>query len=393
MENFEFQCATKMIFGKDTELRVGEELKKHGATRVLFVYGGSSIKKSGLYDRVVASLQEAGLWFTELPGVVPNPRVSLVRRGIEICRAEKIDFLLAVGGGSVIDTCKSMGFGVYYDGDVWDLICGKVRPGDKRVPVADILTLPAAGSEESDSCIVSDETIPMKTGFGSPLMRPVFSIMNPELTYTLPPYQTACGCMDMMSHAMERYFSRTPNVEMTDRVTEGILQTVIHNLPIALEKPDDYAARAEIMLCGTWAQNDMTGCGRAQDWFNHGLEHQISGFYDIAHGAGLAISTPAWMEYLCEKEECLPKLVQYAVRVWNTEMNFENPKETALEGVRRLRELIRKAGLPLTLQEAGIGTEKFEEIADNMTNCGTQKCGSFYAMDRADILALLDRMK
>lgn len=393
MENFEFQCSTKMIFGKGMETRVGEELKKHGASRVLFVYGGSSIKKSGLYDRVVKSLKDAELWFTELPGVVPNPRVSLVRKGIEICRKENIDFLLAVGGGSVIDTCKSMGFGVYYEGDVWDLICGKVKPGEKRIPVADILTLPAAGSEESDSCIVSDETIPMKTGFGSPLMRPVFSIMNPELTYTLPPYQTACGCMDMMSHAMERYFSHTANVEMTDRVTEGILKTVIHNLPIALENPTDYASRAEIMLCGTWAQNDMTGCGRVQDWFNHGLEHQISGFYDIAHGAGLAISTPAWMEYLCEKEECLPKLAQYAVRVWNVEMNFDNLKETALLGIEKLKKLIHDAGLPLTLHEVGIGTEKFEEIADAMTNYGKQSCGSFYAMTRADILALLDRMK
>lgn len=382
-----------MIFGKGTQLRVGEELKKHGATRVLFVYGGSSIKRSGLYDTVVKALTEAGLWFTELPGVVPNPRVSLVRKGIEICREQKIDFLLAVGGGSVIDTCKSMSFGVYYDGDVWDLICGKVRPGDQRIPVADILTLPAAGSEESDSCIVSDETIPMKTGFGSPLMRPVFSIMNPELTYTLPPYQTACGCMDIMAHAMERYFTRTQNVEMTDRVAEGIIQTVLHNLPIALATPDDYAARSEIMLCGTWAQNDMTGCGRAQDWFNHGLEHQISGYYDIAHGAGLAISFPAWMEYLCEKEECLPKLVQYAVRVWHADLNFENPKETALAGINRLKEMIRAAGLPLTLSEAGIGTERFEEIADNMTDGGAHTCGAFYAMTREDILALLDRMK
>lgn len=179
-----------MIFGKETELRVGEELKKQGATRVLFVYGGSSIKKSGLYGKVVKALQDAGLPFDELPGVVPNPRVSLVRKGIALCREKGIDFLLAVGGGSVIDTCKAMSFGVYYDGDVWDLISGKVKPGDRRVPVADILTLPAAGSEESDSCVISDETTHTKTGFGSPLMRPVFSIMNPELTYTLPPYQT-----------------------------------------------------------------------------------------------------------------------------------------------------------------------------------------------------------
>lgn len=393
MNGFEFQCGTKMVFGRETELCVGEELLRQGALRVLFVYGGSSIKRSGLYDRVVKALEEAGLYFVELSGVVPNPRVSLVREGIEICRREKIDFLLAVGGGSVIDSCKAISFGVFYDGDVWDLISGKVRPGDERIPVGDILTLPAAGSEESDSCVISDETIPMKTGFGSPLMRPVFSIMNPELTYTLPSYQTACGCMDIMAHAMERYFSPTPNVEMTDRVTEGILATVIHNLPIALSRPDDYAARAEIMLCGTWAQNDMTGCGRAQDWFNHGLEHQISGYYDIAHGAGLAISFPAWMEYLCEKKECVSKLAQYAVRVWNVEMNFGDPAETAREGVKRLRNLIRESGLPLTLKEAGVGNEKFEEIADNMTDFGSHTCGSFYPMSREDIRKLLGRME
>lgn len=392
MNGFEFQCATKMIFGKDKELCVGDELKKHGASKVLLVYGGSSIKKSGLYDKVVKALQDAGLSFEELPGVVPNPRVSLVRKGIEICREKGIDFLLAVGGGSVIDTCKAMSFGVYYEGDVWDLISGKVRPGEKRIPVADILTLPAAGSEESDSCVISDETIPMKTGFGSPLMRPVFSIMNPELTFTLPPYQTACGCMDILAHAMERYFSRTQNVEMTDRVAEGIMATVVHNLPIVLEKPDDYDARAEIMLCGTWAQNDMTGCGRQQDWFNHGLEHQISGFYDIAHGAGLAISFPAWMEFLCGKEECVPKLAQIAVRVWNVQMNFEKPEETAREGVKRLKSLIKEAGLPLTLSEAGVGMEKAEEIADIMTGGGSHTCGAFYPMSREDILALLHRM-
>lgn len=393
MNEFVFQCGTKMIFGKDKELCVGRELKEHGAKRVLLVYGGASIRRSGLYDRVVTALKEAGIEWEELPGVVPNPRVALVRRGIELCRGKEIDFLLAVGGGSVIDTCKAISFGVYYTGDVWDLISGQVKPGENCIPVADILTLPAAGSEESDSCVISDETIPMKTGFGSARMRPVFSILNPELTYTLPAYQTACGCMDIMAHAMERYFSRTPDVEMTDRVSEGIMATVVHNLPIALTEPDNYAARAEIMLCGTWAQNDMTGCGRQQDWFNHGLEHQISGFYDIAHGAGLAISFPAWMEYLCDQEECVPKLAQYAQRVWNVPVYFEDLRRTAMEGVKRLRTLIRESGLPLTLREAGIGTDKFELIADNMTNCGEQTCGAFYRLGREDILALLHRME
>lgn len=393
MNEFVFQCGTKMIFGKDKELCVGRELKEHGAKRVLLVYGGASIRRSGLYDKVITALKEAGIEWEELPGVVPNPRVSLVRRGIELCRGKEIDFLLAVGGGSVIDTCKAISFGVYYTGDVWDLVSGQVKPGENCIPVADILTLPAAGSEESDSCVISDESIPMKTGFGSARMRPVFSILNPELTYTLPAYQTACGCMDIMAHAMERYFSRTPDVEMTDRVSEGIMATVVHNLPIALTESDNYAARAEIMLCGTWAQNDMTGCGRQQDWFNHGLEHQISGFYDIAHGAGLAISFPAWMEYLCDQEECVPKLAQYAQRVWNVPVYFEDLRRTAMEGVKRLRTLIRESGLPLTLREAGIGTDKFELIADNMTNCGEQTCGAFYRMGREDILALLHRME
>ncbi|HIZ66408.1 MAG TPA: iron-containing alcohol dehydrogenase [Candidatus Blautia pullicola] len=393
MNSFEFQFATKMIFGKDKELCVGEEIKALGGTRVLMAYGGNSIKRSGLYDRVIKALDEAGLMVWELPGVVPNPRVSLVRKGIEICREEKIDFLLAVGGGSVIDTCKSISFGVFYEGDVWDLITGKSQPGTKRIPVGDILTIPAAGSEGSDSCVISDETISVKAGFGSPLMRPVFSIMNPELTFTLPPYQTACGGMDIMAHAMERYFSHTESVETTDRMAEGFLKTLVHNLPIVLENPEDYGARAEIMLCGTFAQNDMTGVGREQDWFNHGLEHQISGFYDLAHGAGLGISFPAWMEYLSEKKECTEKLAQYAVRVWNVEMDFRCPEKTAKEGARRLKEFVRKSGLPLTLQEAGIGTERFEEIADNMTDKGQHTCGAFYPMTKQDILDLLNLMK
>lgn len=393
MNSFEFQFATKMIFGKDKELCVGEEIKALGGTRVLMAYGGNSIKRSGLYDRVIKALDEAGLMVWELPGVVPNPRVSLVRKGIEICREEKIDFLLAVGGGSVIDTCKSISFGVFYEGDVWDLITGKSQPGTKRIPVGDILTIPAAGSEGSDSCVISDETISVKAGFGSPLMRPVFSIMNPELTFTLPPYQTACGGMDIMAHAMERYFSHTESVETTDRMAEGFLKTMVHNLPIVLENPEDYGARAEIILCGTFAQNDMTGVGREQDWFNHGLEHQISGFYDLAHGAGLGISFPAWMEYLSEKKECTEKLAQYAVRVWNVEMDFRCPEKTAKEGARRLKEFVRKSGLPLTLQEAGIGTERFEEIADNMTDKGQHTCGAFYPMTKQDILDLLNLMK
>lgn len=230
MEPFNFECGTKLVFGPDAEEQTGIELKKMGASKVLLVYGGRSIKKSGLYEKVLKALYTAQLEVRELPGVVPNPRVSLVRDGIELCRKESVDFLLAVGGGSVIDTCKAISFGAYYDGDVWELISGKVKPGTRRIPVADILTLPAAGSEESDSCVISDETLQIKTGFGSPLMRPVLSLLNPKLTLTLPMYQTACGCIDMLAHAMERYFSPTANVEMTDRMAEGIMTTIVHNL-------------------------------------------------------------------------------------------------------------------------------------------------------------------
>lgn len=392
MNNFEFQCTTKMIFGKDTQNRIGKELKIYGASKVLFVYGGTSIKKSGLYDTIIQKLQKESIDYIELPGVVPNPRVSLVRKGIELCRKEKIDFLLAVGGGSVIDTCKAISFGTFYPGDVWDLIMHNAEPGSEHLPVADILTLPAAGSEESDSCMISDEVLMVKSGFASPLMRPVFSIMNPELTFTLPLFQTACGCMDIMSHTMERYFSQTAHTEMTDRMAESIMKTVLHNFRIVMEHPDDYDARAEIMLCGTWAQNDMIGSGREQDWFNHGLEHQISGYYDIAHGAGLAITTPAWMEFLSDKPTCVPKLLQYAERVWNIDIDYRNPQVSILEAVQSLRNLLKKADLPLFLHEAGIGTEKFELIADNMTNHGTHTCGAFYRMNKEDILHLLKKM-
>lgn len=394
MNQFTFQCGTKMIFGKDTELQVGKELRTFGATKVLLVYGGQSIKQSGLYGRVCHALEQEQLAFEELPGVVPNPRVSLVREGIRICREQNINFLLAVGGGSVIDTCKAISFGVFYDGDVWDLIAHTAEPGEECLPVGTILTLPAAGSEESDSCVISDETRNEKSGFGSPRMRPVFSIMNPELTYTLPLYQTACGCMDIMAHAMERYFSQTPEVEVTDRLGEAMMKVIVQNLPRVIADPEDAAARAEIMLAGTLAQNDLTGMGRQQDWFNHGLEHQLSGYYcDLAHGAGLAISFPAWMEYLVDKPACVTKLAQYAIQVWDVEMDLEHPERTAREGIRRLRGMIKEAGLPSTLQEAGIGTERFEEIADHLTGNGTKTCGAFYAMNKQDVVSLLQSMR
>ncbi len=393
MNAFEYQCKTELVFGVKAEDKLVDKLRKHNAKRVLLVYGGNSIKNSGLYDRVTTLLKMDKIDYTELPGVVPNPRVSLVRKGIGICREEKIDFLLAVGGGSVIDTCKAISYGVFYEGDVWELVINKAKPGDTRIPVGCILTLPAAGSEASDSCVISDETVGIKGGFAASEMRPVFAIMNPELTYTLPAYQTACGCMDIMAHAMERYFSLTPDVYITDCLGETMIKAIVMNLPKVLANPCDLAARSEIMLAGTLAQNDLTGMGRQQDWFNHVLEHQISGYYDIAHGAGLAISFPAWMEYLLDKQACLPKLIQYAVNIWGVEPDENNPENTAREGIQRLSRLIADAGLPAKLSDVNIDDDKFALMADNMTAAGNAAVGSFYPMNKQDILALLQRMK
>lgn len=393
MLSFDFQCATRILFGLDMEKRIGGELARMGASRVLLVYGGKSIRRSGLYDTVTACLKEAGLAVFELAGVVPNPRVSRVREGIALCRSEKIDCLLAVGGGSCIDTCKAVSYGVYYDGDVWDLICHKARPGDKHLPVATILTLPAAGSEASDSCVISDETIPEKSGFGAPGMRPVLSILNPALTTTLPPFQTACGAMDIMAHDMERYFSQTPEVELTDRLSEAILQTIIHQLPRVLAEPDNIAARSEIMWAGTLAQNDVTGTGRQQDWANHIIEHQISGIYDIAHGAGLAITFPAWMTYLADKPACQPKLCQYARRVWGLTDEIGTPRDIALAGAEKLRGFIRQSGLPTRFADAGIDDSLFMNIANTLTDGGKATIGSFYPLDRDAILAILTLAK
>ncbi len=387
---FTFECPTRFIFGENTETLVGKELKEHGATRVLFVHENTFIKTSGLYAQVVSSILEEGLTFVELTGVVPNPRVSLVRKGIDICRSEGIDFILAVGGGSTIDTCKAISFGVFYKGDVWDLVTHKALPGWERVPVGVVLTLPASGSEGSDSCVISDELLNQKAGFGTTRMRPVFSILNPVLTYTLPAYQTACGGMDIMAHVMERYFSPTENVELTDRMSEGIMKTIVNQIPIALKEPQNIAARGEIMWAGTIGQCNITGTGREQDWFNHGLEHQLSGYYDIAHGAGLGISFPGWMVYLANKPSCQKKLAQFGQRVFDVETG--DTQEMALEGARRLRAFIVHIGLPVALKQVNIGSEHFIDMADRLTDGGKTTKGTFYPMSKEDIVALLTQI-
>ena len=287
MNNFNFYSPTYFVFGKERENETGKYVSRFGGKKVLIHYGSGSVVRSGLLDRVKKSLQESSIAFCELGGVVPNPRSGLVYKGVEICKNEKVDFILAVGGGSVIDSAKAIALGAVYDGDFWDFYNGKRV--EKALPVATILTLTAAGSEGSTGSVITHENGMLKRAANSDLLRPVFSILNPELTCSLPPYQTACGATDMMAHVMERYFTNTKNVEITDRLCEGILLTIINETPKVLADPNNYDARANLMWAGMVAHNDICGVGREQDWSSHNLEHELSGLYDVAHGAGLSV--------------------------------------------------------------------------------------------------------
>lgn len=384
MENFEFYSPTRIVFGKDTENQVGV-LTKGYSKKVLLHYGGSSIKKSGLYDRVVKSLRDEGIDFVELGGVVPNPRLSLVKEGIKLCRDNSLDFVLAVGGGSVIDSAKAIAIGVPYEGDVWDFFSGKQV--EKALPVGVVLTIPAAGSEASPNSVITNEDGWYKRGMGSDLVRPVYSILNPVLTYTLPDYQTACGAADIMAHIMERYFTNTKNVELTDRLCEATLKTMISNVPLALQNPDDYNARAEIMWAGKVAHFGLLGTGRAQDWASHDIEHEISGIYDVAHGAGLAVVFPAWMKYVYK--ENVERFVQFASRVWNVDVCFEDQEKTALEGIKKLEDFFRQIGLPVTMKELGIKDDRLEEMATKCTRGGTSTVGNFKKLAKNDVYNIL----
>ena len=326
MENFVYHLPVKVIFGRDTEIQVGAEARNFGK-KVLLHYGGGSIKLSGLYDRVVTSLQEAGLEIVELGGVEPNPRLSLVRKGIEICKNQGVDLILAVGGGSVIDSAKAIGFGAVSAKDVWDEFYVKKTLVEESLPVGVVLTIPAAGSECSGGTVISNAETKQKMPARGPAVLPKFAILNPQLTTTLPDFQTACGASDMLAHIMERYFTNTEHVDLTDRMCEATMRCIIDNTPLVLQHPDNYDYRAEIMLCGTLAHNNSLGIGRVQDWFSHGLEHQLSALYDVPHGEGLAIIFPAWIAY-CSKIN-MPRFVRYAEKVWDITEGTDTEKVAA----------------------------------------------------------------
>ncbi|MDR7811178.1 iron-containing alcohol dehydrogenase [Lacrimispora sp.] len=363
MLNFDFYSPARILFGKDTEKQIGALLKPH-ATKVLLHYGGGSIKKSGLYDTVITSLKENGLSYVELGGVVPNPRLSLVYEGIALCKEEKVDLILAVGGGSAIDSAKAIAMGVYYDGDVWE-IYEQGKALEKALPVATILTIPAAGSEASGDTVITNEEKQLKYGYGSPHLRPLLSVMNPELFYTLPKNQIANGVADMMSHVFERYFTNTTHTDLTDGLCETVLKTIIKNAPLVLENPGNYDAWCEVGFGGTVAHNGLVGMGREQDWACHGMEHELSAIYDVAHGAGLAVLTPAWMQYVYKDN--VNMFVQFAVNVMGVKGSYRDPDAMIQEAILRLREFFNKMGLPATLEELGIDTSQLEIMAKKAT--------------------------
>lgn len=363
MDNFNFYSPTEFVFGKDRENECGELVKKYGGTKVLIHYGGGSAVRSGLIDRVKASLDAAGIPHVELGGVKPNPHDSLVYKGIEIVRENGIDFILAVGGGSTIDSSKAIAMGVPYKGDFWDFYEGKASAA-AALPIGVVQTIAAAGSEGSGDSVVTKEDGMLKRGASSEHIRPKFAVQNPALLCTLPAYQTACGITDIMAHVFERYFTNTLEVEITDRLCEAVLLTMVKEGPRAIADPANYQVRANIMWAGTVAHNGVVGCGRSQDWNSHAIEHELSALYDCAHGAGLAVIMPAWMEYVVDHN--VMRFAQMATRVFGCEMNFENPKATALEGIKAFRRFLHSIGMPINFAELGAKEEDIPKMVEKL---------------------------
>jgi len=386
MENFMFRNTTRIVFGRGTESAVGS-LSAAVSKKALLHWGRGSAARSGLLDRVKASLKEASVSWIELGGVQPNPRLSLVREGVALCRKEGIGLVLAVGGGSVIDSAKAIAAGVPYQGDVWDFYEGKAVP-KAALPVGCVLTIPAAGSETSGSTVITNEDGLLKRGLTcDDHLRPAFSVLDPELTATLPPDATAIGAADIMSHAMERYFTNSKDVDYSSRLLEATMRSVAAVLPRVLAAPGDYAARAELMWTGTLAHNDLFGMGRIGDWAAHDIEHELSGIYDVPHGAGLAVVFPAWMKFAYKHDPGL--FARWAARVWDVEDDYVRPERAALEGVRRLEAFYQRCGLAVRLSALGVGKERIEEMAAKATKGGSRTIGNFVKLGQKEIVEVL----
>ena len=388
MKDFNYYAPTEVVFGSESEEKVAMLVRKYGGSRVLVHYGGQSAIRSGLLDKICGLLADDGLFVEQLGGVVPNPRLSKVNEGIALCRRQGIDFILAVGGGSVIDSAKAIAYGTVYEGDVWDFYVGKAQ-AVCCLPVASVLTIPAAGSEMSEASVITNEDGGVKLGYSNDISRPKFAIMNPERTFTLPPYQTTAGVTDMMMHTMERYFSHDDDMTLTDALAEAVLRTLKDCVYAVLRQPDDYRNRAQIMWGGSVAHNGLTGCGMRDDWATHQLEHELSGMFDVTHGAGLAAIWPSWAHYVCH--ENISRFVKFAVNVMGIPNDFTDPEGTALRGIEAMEMFYRSIGMPVNIHEL-IGREiTDDEIREMVRKCSrdyTATTGSFKVLDAADMEAI-----
>jgi len=386
MHSFQFHNPTRIVFGAGKADQIGELIKSYRASSILLVYGSGSIKRTGLYDRTIKHLQEASAVVHELPNIEPNPRLSTVNEGIRLCRQHNVDFILAVGGGSVIDSAKAIAAGACYEGDVWDFFTDKARV-QAALPIGTILTLAATGSEMNGSAVISNWEEKLKRAFGSPHVYPHFSILDPELTYSVPRNQTVYGSVDIMSHVFEQYFSLTPDTPLQERFCESILQTVIENVELAIDNPEHAAARANLMWCGTMALNGgMISVGMENDWASHGIEHEVSAIYDIPHGAGLAVIFPNWMKYVYK--ERIDRFVQYAVRVWGVDPTGRSDEELALAGIDATRAFFTRIGAESRLADFSIGGEQLDRMAEEAVRYGT--LGSFKKLHKDDVKAILE---
>lgn len=389
MNNFIYHVPTRVVFGTDTQCQIGELLKPYAYRKVLVHYGIASIINSGLLESVLQSLQDVGIQTIKLGGVVPNPRLSKVYEGIQLCRKEKIDFILAIGGGSTIDSAKAIALGVLDSGDVWDFFIDKRTP-EKALPIGSILTLAAAGSETSHSTVITNEEGALKRYCAHDVCIPQIAIMNPELTLTLPDYQSACGCTDILMHTIERYFTKVEPLELTDRISESLLRTVIHNAKLLKSDSQDLKARWEVMWAGSLAHNGLTGCGTdGGDWSTHDLEHELGGMFDIAHGAGLAAIWGSWARYVMDEK--IGRFVQFATNVFDI-LEMDSPKETALSGIVAMEAFYRTIGMPTSIKELGIDLTpaQIDEMAEKCSRDDTQITGSFKPLKKSDIIAIFE---
>ena len=388
MKDFNFYAPTRVVFGRESEEKLPQLIQQYGGGKVLVHYGGGSARKSGLLDKVEKMLTEAGIAFVELGGVVPNPLLSKVKEGIELCRKEHVNFILAVGGGSVIDSAKAIGYGVEYPGDVWDFWDGKAVP-QSCLPIGVMLTIPAAGSEMSSSCVVTNDEGMLKRGINSDLCRCKFAIMNPERTFTLPPYQTAAGATDILMHTMERYFSKYEDALLTDAIAEALLKTVMSAAKEVLLSPDDYKYRAAIMWASSLSHNDLTECGTEKDFACHKLEHELSGMFGVTHGAGLAAIWSSWARYVMDKH--LNRFVQFAVNVMGVLQDFTDPRRTALRGIEAMEHFFMEIGMPICIDDLldrQLTDEEIDQLVEKCSRGGKMNIGAMEILKPADMTAI-----